>query len=198
MQPDIASLKEIAEIIAGFADMRLEETKFKFSVLQANSFSDCGELCPLQIMYRKKEPDENMLIQNGDILVKRLNPNFSFVVDNIKGKIVATQSLFIIRPKGEVLSEYLAYLFEQKEVLSQIEHISGSGLAIRAVTKDKLLNVEIPIIPFEQQHAIGQLWLLTKRRKRLLTEYTAEYERLVLVLSKKTIIDGGYNYGNAD
>lgn len=191
-------LREIAEIVSGYTDLATEQTEYCYSVIQANSFSDTDVLAPLQIMYRPKEAAEKALVRSGDVLVKRLNPNFAFVAGNVSKLTVATQSLFIVRPNEQVLPEYLAYLFEQKEVLSQIEHISGSGLAIRAVTKDKLMNAEIPIIPLEQQHAIGQLWLLTKRRRRLLAEYTAEYERLALVLSKKTIIDGGFTYGNAD
>ncbi len=191
-------LRDIADIIAGYTDLTIEEAEYCYSALQANSFSDTDALTPLQVMYRPKEAAAKALVRSGDVLVKRLNPNFAFVAGNVSKLTVATQSLFIVRPNEQVLPEYLAYLFEQKEVLSQIEHISGSGLAIRAVTKDKLMNAEIPIIPLEQQHAIGQLWILTKRRRRLLAEYTAEYERLALVLSKKTIIDGGFTYGNAD
>ena len=191
-------LLEIAEIITGYTDLTAEESEYRYAVLQANSFSDTDELTPLQDMYRPKVAAENALVRSGDVLVKRLNPNYSFVVRSLPEQTVATQSLFIIRPNDRILPEYLAYLLEQKEVLSQIEHISGSGLAIRAVTKDKLSNAEVLIMPLEQQHAIGQLWILAKKRRRLLTEYTREYERFVSLFLKKTINDGGYENGNAD
>lgn len=191
-------LQEIAEIIAGYTDLSAEESGYRYTVLQANSFSDTDALASLQGMYRSKAAAEIALVKSGDVLVKRLNPNFSFVVRNLPEQTVATQSLFIIRPNDRILPEYLAYLLEQKEVLSQIEHISGSGLAIRAVTKDKLSNAEIQIIPPEQQHAIGQLWILAKKRRRLLAEYTREYERFVSLFLKKAINGGGNEYGNTD
>ncbi len=192
MPTNYVFLRKIAEIITGYTDLTAEKSGYKYAVLQANSFSGTDLLTPLQRMYRPKAAAEKALVQNGDILVKRLNPNCSFVAGDITEQTVATQSLFIVRPNKDIFPEYLAYLFEQKEVLSQIEHISGSGLAIRAVTKKKLENAMIPMVPFERQLVIGHLWSLARKRRRLFEEYLAECERLETFLSKKAIYGGGH------
>ncbi|MEL7570765.1 MAG: hypothetical protein AAGU14_09435 [Eubacteriaceae bacterium] len=70
-------------------------------------------------------------------------------------------------------------LFEQSSVLSYIEHISGTAVAIKAISAKKLADMMIPMIPIEKQKALGELWRLSKRQKRLLQEYMFESERFL-------------------
>ena len=127
----------------------------------------------------------------GDILVKRLNPSFVHVVDLETVGMVASQNLLVVRPGGDVDPHYLGYLLELKEILGQVEHVTGSTAAIKAVSVKKLAGITIPIIPIVEQQKVGAIWKLSRQRKQLLNKYMAENDRLVSMLASKIISGGG-------
>ena len=80
---------------------------------------------------------------------------------------------------------------EQKEVLGQVEHVTGSTAAIKAISVKKLAAITIPIISIAEQRKVGEIWKLSRKRKELLNEYMAENDRLVSMLASKIISGGG-------
>jgi restriction endonuclease S subunit len=66
----------------------------------------------------------------------------ALVVSNITKPTVISINLFIIRPKKDIVPEYLACLLEQAGVMSQIEHISGTSASIKAISAKKLADCE--------------------------------------------------------
>ena len=105
--------------------------------------------------------------------------------------MVASQNLLVVRPDGDVDPHYLGYLLEQKEILGQVEHVTGSAAAIKAVSVKKLAGITIPIIPMIEQQKVGAIWKLSRQRKQLLNKYMAENDRLVSMLASKIISGGG-------
>ena len=105
--------------------------------------------------------------------------------------MVASQNLLVVRPGGDVDPYYLGYLLEQKEILGQVEHVTGSASAIKAVSVKKLAGITIPIIPMAEQRKVGAIWKLSRQRKQLLNKYMAENDRLVSMLASKIISGGG-------
>lgn len=183
-------LGDIAEIMAGvpgFAD----KGKFRYRVVQPNSFSDTGTLNAVDIQKRNDEISEKQLLTTGDILVKRLNPSFVHVVAMESTGMAASQNLLVVRPGGEVDPYYLGYLLEQKEILGQVEHVTGSAAAIKAISIKKLADISVPIIPIADQHKVGEIWKLSRKRKQLLNDYIAENDRLVSMLATQIISSGG-------
>ncbi len=183
-------LGDIAEIMAGvpgFAD----KGKFRYRVVQPNSFSDTGTISAVDIQKRNDEISEKQLLTTGDILVKRLNPSFVHVVAMESTGMAASQNLLVVRPGGEVDPYYLGYLLEQKEILGQVEHVTGSAAAIKAISIKKLADISVPIIPIADQHKVGEIWKLSRKRKQLLNDYIAENDRLVSMLATQIISSGG-------
>lgn len=184
-------LGDIAEIIAGIAGFG-DEGAYCYRVVQPNSFNDTGFMNDVIIQYRSDEISEKLLLSSGDILVKRLNPSFVHVVAEDSVGMAASQNLLVVRPSGEVDSFYLGYLLEQKEIIGQVEHVTGSAAAIKAVSAKKLADIKIPVIPLDEQRKVGEIWELSRRRKQLLNSYMEENDRLVSMLASK-IINGGGN-----
>ncbi len=183
-------LGDIAEIMAGvpgFAD----KGEFRYRVVQPNSFSDTGTINAVDIQKRNDEISEKQLLTTGDILVKRLNPSFVHVVAMESTGMAASQNLLVVRPGGEVDPYYLGYLLEQKEILGQVEHVTGSAAAIKAISIKKLADISVPIIPIADQHKVGEIWKLSRKRKQLLNDYIAENDRLVSMLATQIISSGG-------
>lgn len=183
-------LGDIAEIMAGvpgFAD----KGEFRYRVVQPNSFSDTGTINAVDIQKRNDEISEKQLLTTGDILVKRLNPSFVHVVAMESTGMAASQNLLVVRPGGEVDPYYLGYLLEQKEILGQVEHVTGSAAAIKAISIKKLADISVPIIPIADQRKVGEIWKLSRKRKQLLNDYIAENDRLVSMLATQIISSGG-------
>ena len=183
-------LGDIAEIMAGipgFAD----KGRYKYKVVQPNSFTDTGAMNAVETQKRGDEISQRQLLAPGDILVKRLNPSFVHVVTLESAGMAVSQNLLVVRPGNEVDPYYLGYLLEQKEILGQVEHVTGSAAAIKAISIKKLADIMVPIIPLTDQRKVGEVWKLSRKRKQLLNDYMAESDRLVSMLASRIISGGG-------
>lgn len=183
-------LGDIAEIMAGMAGFS-DKGRCRYKVVQPNNFSDTGVMNTVDIQSRSDEIADRQLLSAGDILVKRLNPSFVHVVSLESVGMVASQNLLVVRPSAEIDPDYLGYLLEQKEILCQVEHVTGSATAIKAISVKKLEGIMIPIIPIAEQRKVGKIWALSRRRKQLLNEYIAENDKLVSLMASRIISGGG-------
>lgn len=184
-------LGDVAEIMAGLTGFS-DKGKYRYNVVQPNSFTDTGLMNEADVQRRGDELADKQLLSVGDILVKRLNPSFVHVVTLESVGMVASQNILVVRPGAEIDPDYLGYLLEQKEILGQVEHVTGSAAAIKAVSVKKLAGITIPVISLAEQRKVGAVWKLSRKRKQLLNEYMTESDRLVSLLASQ-IINGGGN-----
>lgn len=184
-------LGDVAEIMAGLIGFS-DKGKYRYNVVQPNSFTDTGLMNEADVQRRGDELADKQLLSVGDILVKRLNPSFVHVVALESMGMVASQNLLVVRPGTEIDPDYLGYLLEQKDILGQVEQVTGSAAAIKAVSVKKLAGITIPIIPLPEQRKVGAIWKLSRKRKQLLNEYMTENDRMVSLLASQ-IINGGGN-----
>ena len=191
MIPTVKYLGDVAEIMAGMTGFS-DKGKYRYSVVQPNSFTDTGLMNEVDMQRRSDELAEKQLLAVGDVLVKRLNPSFVHVVSIESVGMVASQNLLVVRPGAGIDPDYLGYLLEQKDVLGQVEQVTGSAAAIKAVSVKKLAGITIPVLPLPEQRKVGAIWKLSRKRKQLLNEYMNENDRLVSLLASQ-IIDGGGN-----
>lgn len=183
-------LGNVAEIMTGMTGFS-DKGDYRYKVVQPNSFTDTGMMGAIETQRRSDELSEKQLLTSGDILVKRLNPSFVHVVTLESVGMTASQNLLVVRPGTDVDPFYLGYLLEQKEIMGQVEHVTGSAAAIKAISVKKLAGITIPLIPIAEQRKIGELWKLARRRKQLLNDYIAENDKLVSMLASKIISGGG-------
>lgn len=183
-------LGDVAEIMAGLTGFS-DKGKYRYNVVQPNSFTDTGLMNEADVQRRGDELADKQLLSVGDILVKRLNPSFVHVVALESMGMVASQNLLVVRPGTEIDPDYLGYLLEQKDILGQVEQVTGSAAAIKAVSVKKLAGITIPIIPLPEQRKVGAIWKLSRKRKQLLNEYMTENDRMVSLLASQIIHGGG-------
>ena len=184
-------LGDIAEIIAGVAGFG-DKGEYRYRVVQPNSFDETGFMNDVIVQYRSDELSEKLRLSSGDIIVKRLNPSFVHVVAEESAGMAVSQNLLVVRPYSALDPYYLGYMLEQKEIIGQVEHVTGSAAAIKAVSIKKLADIKIPVIPLDEQRKVGEIWKLSRKRKLLLSKYMKENDRLVSMLASK-IINGGGN-----
>ena len=114
-------------------------------------------------------PDDELLIKKDDIVVKRISPMFVNYIDCIPDEIYAGNNLIVITPKQEVYSKYLAMLLNER--IESLSESSSVGAVMKSVSRQHLEDVTIPLLPYEKQVLVGDLWYngieLEKMRTRL-------------------------------
>ena len=114
-------------------------------------------------------PDKELLIQKNDIVVKRITPTFVNYVDYMPNEIYAGNNLIVISPKQDVYSKYLAMVLNEK--IETLSESSSVGAVMKSVSRQHLEDVIIPLLPYEKQILVGDLWYdgieLEKMRTRL-------------------------------
>ena len=114
-------------------------------------------------------PDDELLIKKDDIVVKRISPMFVNYIDYIPNEMYAGNNLIVITPKQEVYSKYLAMVLNEK--IETLSESSSVGAVMKSVSRQHLEDVIIPLLPYEKQILVGNLWYdgieLEKMRTRL-------------------------------
>ena len=187
MEMQQTRLCEVAEIITGVIEDKSLDGVFRYRCYHPNSFSEGGEISELPIITRKEVVSERQLVKEGDVLVKRLNPNFPLLIVEPLGNSVVSSNLFILRGGQDIMPIYLAFLFEHPGILAQITQLSGASSPIKAISAKKLMDLTLPVLPIEKQKQIGKWWALGKKRKRILLEYLAENDRLMSAAADKIL-----------
>ena len=113
--------------------------------------------------------DSELLIRKNDIVIKRIAPTFVNYIDYMPEGIYAGNNLIVITPKQEIYSKYLAMLLNNR--IENLSESSSVGAVMKSVSRQHLEEVNIPIIPYEKQVLVGDLWYngieLEKMRTRL-------------------------------
>ena len=91
-------LGNVAKIMAGLTGFA-DEGKYRYSVVQPNSFTDTGLMNEVDVQWRSDELMDKQLLSVGDILVKRLNPSFVHVVALESAGMVASQNILVVRTR---------------------------------------------------------------------------------------------------
>ncbi len=176
-------LGEIAGILNGVPDKQHEPVNntgtITYNLIQPNHIGALNDIQNTIEIQRQTPIDESYFLRQNDILLKRLNPDTATL---IKGDLLNTtfsSNLFVIRVLEGYYPAYIACLLENQGIAWLNGNIVGSVAAIKSISIKALAALDIPVIEYKKQQAIGQMWLLAKRRKRLLSGLIAEDQRLL-------------------
>jgi hypothetical protein len=90
-------------------------------------------------------------------------------IDYIPNEMYAGNNLIVITPKQEVYSKYLA--MQLNERIESLSESSSVGAVMKSVSRQHLEEVMIPLLPYEKQILVGDLWYsgieLEKMKSRL-------------------------------
>lgn len=122
-------------------------------------------------------PDDNLLLRNDDIVIKRISPQFVNLVSDVNGDWYAASNLIIIKANNGYSAKYLAYVLETNiEKLYQ----DAVGSVMPAIGRKGIFEFDIGSPPpLIKQEIIGELWWLLKEKKKL-TEKLYEKETIML------------------
>lgn len=170
------TIGECAEVIPGVLSHGKpnQPTRYSYITVQPVQLTADGLVGNFGTVARDLPCAEEQLLQNGDILIKRLNPDCAVVFHGHSESVVASANVFAIRAGEELAPAFLAFLLEESSLMQRIIQRSGVGSTVSAVTAQQITNCEIPLPPLELQYKLGELWKLNKKEGKLLRELLAE------------------------
>ena len=110
-------------------------------------------------------PDESFAIHPEDIVIKRITPGYVNYITDIADDLYAGNNLIILTAHDGIDSKYLAMILNDK--ISLISESSSIGAVMKSLSRPDLEKIEIPLLPYEKQKKLGEIWLLNIELKKM-------------------------------
>jgi len=188
MRVEYKLLGDFTEIIAGIPEGKKKSNKgYKYFCIQPSHLNDNNKLSKFNEVYKVKPINEKALVKKGDILIKRLSPSsVNLVMDSYKNAYV-TSNIMIVRRNEEIISDYLAAILEVQG-LRTLKHHTKRGVTVQTISKKEISNINIPLPDIKTQKILGKMWLLNKRKQKLLNDLVIKENDFIQSLFN-TILD---------
>ncbi len=162
-------LKEVANVITGytFRGAIIPDLEGSLFVLQAKNIK--GDLVITDDVLIKTSVETshtNAFVKDGDVVVGSRGIFRSAVVKS-KEKIIASSSIYIIRPvSDDILPEYIALYLNSNIGKNKISKVV-TGAYIKNLLRRNLENFEIPVLSIEKQKNLIALYKNIKKQREL-------------------------------
>ena len=110
-------------------------------------------------------PDESFAIHPEDIIIKRITPGYVNYISNISDGLYAGNNLIVLTARDGVNAKYLAMILNDK--IPSISESSSVGAVMKSVSRPDLEKIKIPLLPYEQQVKLGEVWFLNIELKKM-------------------------------
>ncbi len=181
-------LGDIAEIIAGIPEGKKKGDKeYKYFCIQPSHLNNNNKLVKFDVVHRTKPINEKALVKKEDILIKRLNPSSINLVMGSYENAYVTSNIIIVRCNEKIISDYIAAILEVQG-LTTLKHYTKRGITVQTISKKELSNINIPLPDIKTQKILGEMWLLNKRKQKLLNDLTIKENDFIQSLFN-TILD---------
>lgn len=187
-------LSDIADIKFCVVNPSKEVTTGSQWIMAANLL--CDNIIEGRFEEKKAKPDESFRVQKNDIIIKRISPSYINFIDIDLDNIYAYNNLIIVRRKT-VEAKYLAYYLSRK--IKEFSESISVGAVMPSIGRPEFESFKIPILPVNEQKAIGELWYQGIEKKKMLLQLAQlENEKEVYLINKyvdeKTM--GGLKHDN--
>lgn len=139
-------------------------------------------------------PDNDWLLHQHDIVVKRITPTFVNYIDFEPQEIYGGNNLIIITPNIKTDAKYLAMILNDR--IGELSKENSIGAVMKSISRRSLELLDIPMPDADKRLLIGELWYksieLKKKRSKL---NELEYTRTNQLIKKIIQISGGTNNG---
>lgn len=183
-------LSDWANIRSGLVLARKQsssQTENNYKLLTLKSISSNGyiEKDLLEDYYATEKLNENYISQKGDIIVRISSPYTAVLIDGTTEGFVISSYFTVIRSnKNKLLPEYLYWLLNNEETLKTIQK-NNFGNILGSIRPQFFSDMEILLLPLNEQQRISELNLLFMKEQKLLEDLKEEKKlKAKLVLEK--------------
>lgn len=178
-------LKEIASILPGLfpQETRVPEP-IVYSAVLPQQLTEQGIVGEFGEVLRDVPCMPEQILRSGDLLLRRLNPEFAVCFTENDSPVVPSANVYVIRPRHGLDPNFLEFLFSKTGLLKRSLRLEGLKI-IAAITQAQLSDFLIPLPPLDVQQEIGGFWKLAQKRKRLLSQLMEENDRLLSAIGTR-------------
>lgn len=141
-----------------------------------------------RLLIRPPKFYDKYLVSPGDLLfMSRGANNYAVLIESVPQPAIAPLTFFIIKPRLDmIISEYLAWCFEQDNVKAQLNELrTGAGTPM--IPSSGFRELELYLPELEIQHKVALLAQHQRREKQLLQLLTSETDRLHQLAGRKLV-----------
>ena len=159
------------------------------------------------IYYSKKYADDDLLlgyrpnipkistneesVTAGDVVVNTTTNESTIVSPVNEGRILTQASIKIIILDPQQLDLwYLCYLFNDSQIIKKQLHSLIEGTVLKRITQSNIRDLDIPVLPLEEQKQIGKIYRNFMIRKRLRMHREEEQKKAIFTFLEKKITCG--------
>lgn len=174
-------LSDWADIRSGLVLARKQSTSStenNYKLLTLKSINPKGyiEQELLDDYFATEKLNENYISQLGDIIVRTSSPYTAVLIDEATQGVVVSSYFTIIRSnKNKLKPEYLYWLLNNDETLKTIQK-NNFGNALGSIRPQFFSDLEIFLMPLNEQEIISDLNLLFKKEQQLLSDLKEQKE----------------------
>lgn len=183
MKTQIVRIMDCAEVLPGFSTLAAlrDDPGGTHQVVMGKHLTQ-GE------PYTYKEEDRlriipdrdvsNYVVETGDILyMSRGITTYPVLIESVPEPTAAPSTFFILRPRPNIVSAYLAWCLEQPPTEARLTAMR-TGAGTPTIPRKGFMAITIPLPDMATQHRIAELWHLQNRERQLRQQLLNESTRL--------------------
>lgn len=184
----IKKLSDLAQITSGYNINRVKsesKTEFEYKMITTNSMKEgLFRSEDLKKVFLIKKASSDHLTKEGDIVVKILSPiEALYVTKDMEGLLVPI-NFYIIRVDNEAfINRYISFYLNQ--ISSHLDAMSVGSTNMKKISAKGLGDIEIKVIPLNQQEQICKTLALLQKELELF-QLKQEFYKSAL----KTLMEG--------
>lgn len=167
------------------ADLQSDVVK-QYPLLIARTINDVGKVIGNEVFDSKEILGEDYLTKHGDVLIKIAAPNIAiYISEENSGRVISSYFCVIRNLSPRIIPEYLSVYLNSIHAKMQLQK-DFIGTTVQTLKTSALLEVDIPVLPLEEQRKIIALFSLKCREIELLRNLADVKENYYnIILSKK-------------
>lgn len=178
-------LGEVTSILPGLFPQETRTAEpIVYPAVLPQQLTESGIIGEFGEVFRDAPCTPAQILRSGDLLLRRLNPEFAVSFEETGASVVPSANVYVIRPRHGLDPNFLEFLFSKTGLLKRSLRLEGLKTTA-AITLAQLSDCLIPLPPIDVQWEIGGLWKLAQKRKRLLLQFMEENDRLLNAIGSR-------------
>lgn len=180
-------LANVADVMAGIAPSEGDRGACEYPCVLPAQIGPGGLAGPFGLLRHAVVTDETRFLRPGDVLLRRLNPGGAVVFSGSEGGVLPSINVLVVRPGPDLLSDYLAFLFDASPILPRLLQRSGVESAVSSLSPRRLGEASVPVPPRETQRRLALAWRASLRAEAALRSWAEGHARFRRLLGEAVL-----------
>lgn len=181
------TLAHVADVMAGIAPSEGDREACEYPCVLPAQIGPGGLAGPFGLLRHAVVTDETRFLRPGDVLLRRLNPGGAVVFSGSEGGVLPSINVLVVRPGPDLLSDYLAFLFDASPIIPRLLQRSGVESAVSSLSPRRLGEAVIPVPPRDTQFRLANAWRASLRAEAALRARAEAHNRFRRLLGEAAL-----------